>query len=570
MFHRNIPIVSHLQHYNANTLKRDSIAGLTVGVMLIPQGMAYALIAGVPAIYGLYASLVPLVVYACLGTSRQLSVAPVAMMSILTAAGVAPLAEGEPSRYIMLAMMLALMVGVIQLLMGLARFGFLTNFLSHPILAGFTSAAALIIGFSQLKYLLGIDLARTHLIHEIVLDALTQMDAVQIEALLVGMLGIVMLLGLKRWFPSFPGALGVVGLSIIAVWFLSLEERGLAIIGAVPEGLPAIGLPFTGWDDVKQLIPTALAISMVGFMESIAVAKVYAARNSYDIQPNQELVGLGMANLIGSFFQAFPTAGGFSRTAVNAAAGAKTQVASLVSAGVIGLTLLFLTPLFYYLPKAILAAIVMVAVAGLIDWKEARYLWRVDKRDFGLMMLTFLATLALGIEMGILVGVAASLMVVVHQSSRPHTAIEGRLPGTDTYRNILRNPSAITVPGVAIYRFDASLYFANVNFFKDQLKEIEQRESHLNTLVLNFFPVNRIDSSGAHALREIVFALQQKGTEVYMVGVKGPVRDVMDKAGLSELIGEENFFFEVHEAVKRAAKAHQIRPQKPSLHLQTA
>jgi len=525
--------------------------------MLIPQGMAYALIAGMPPIYGLYASLVPVLVYAIFGTSRQLSVAPVAMMSLLTAAGVAPLAGDNIERYIALAILLAFMVGVIQFLMGLARFGFLTNFLSHPILAGFTSAAALIIGFSQLKHLLGIDIHRSHHVHEILLQAIQQISAVHGVTLLIGLLSIALLVVLKQWKKSFPGALVVVVLSTLAVWAFALMDTGVHIVGSVPGGLPAISIPELHWADVQALFSTALAIALVGFMESIAVAKVYAAKQRYEINANQELIGLGLANIFGSFFQSFPTTGGFSRTAVNAQAGATSQVAALVTAGIIGMTLLFLTPLFYYLPKTVLAAIVMVAVWGLVEWKEARYLWRVDRKDFALMLLTFLATLGLGIEQGILVGIAASLIVVLHQSSQPHTAIEGRLPGTNTYRNVERNPDAQTEQGIVVFRVDESLYFANIAFFNEKVRRIVSEKDRVRFLVLNFFPVNRIDSSAAHALKEIVSELRANGTNVSFAGVKGPVLDVMKKAALDKFVGEDNFYLEVHDAVQGAFAINQ-------------
>ena len=555
MLKRLFPLTDQLTGYSRDALRGDLLAGLTVGVMLIPQGMAYALIAGVPPIYGLYASLAPLILYALLGTSRQLSVAPVAMMSLLTAAGVAPLAGADPERYISLTILLALMVGVIQLAMGLARFGFLTNFLSHPILAGFTSAAALIIGFSQLKHLLGINIARSHHVHEIILQAVEKFDAIHLQTLIIGVGSILLLAALRRWKKSFPGALVAVALATLGVWWMALPESGVRIVADVPGGLPGFMLPALDWNDVTALIPTALAISLVGFMESIAVAKVYASKNRYRIDANQELIALGMANIGGSLFQSFPTTGGFSRTAVNAQAGASTQIAALVTVAIIGLTLLFLTPLFYYLPNAVLAAIVMVAVFGLIDWKEARYLWKVDRKDFALMILTFIATLGLGIEQGILVGVAASLILVVQQSSRPHTAIEGRLPGTDTYRNISRNPDAVQEPGVTVFRLDASMYFANANHFKDSLRDIARNHASLQALVLDFFPVNRIDSSAVHTLKEIALGMAERNVRIYFAGVKGPVFDVMKKAGFVDIIGKEHFFHEVHHAVVAAKES---------------
>ena len=553
-----VPLLAHMRGYRKEDLRGDLSAGLTVGVMLIPQGMAYALIAGVPPIYGLYASLVPLAVFAFFGTSRQLSVAPVAMVSLLTAAGVAPLAGGDLERYIVLALGLALLVGLLQLGLGLARFGFLTNFLSHPVLAGFTSAAALIIGFSQLKHLLGVDIGRSHYVHEIVWSAAQQLGSIHLYTFLIGIVSIAALVILKRRSRALPGALVVVVLSTLAVWGFSLHEAGVGIVGDIPSGLPSAAIPTISVADLRALLPTALVISLVGFMESIAVAKVYAARNRYSIDANQELIGLGLANVAGSFFQAFPTTGGFSRTAVNAEAGARTQLAAIVSAGVIGLTLLFLTPLFFYLPQAVLAAIVMVAVAGLFDWKEAQFLWKIDRRDFTLMMVTFAATLVLGIEQGILAGVAASVILVLHKSSRPHAAIEGRLPDSTTYRNVSRHANAVVDEDVIVFRMDDSLYFANTQFFSEAVENVVATRKP-GALVLDAFPINRVDSTAVHALTGLVEELHRAGVELYIAGLKGPVKDVLQRAGVVDLVGSHRFFNEVHEAVTAASDADRRR-----------
>ncbi len=557
------PPAQWVPQYTGAALRGDLVAGLTVGVMLIPQGMAYALIAGLPPIYGLYAALVPLVVYALLGTSRHLAVGPVAMVSLLVAAGVAPLAGGDAERYIALALVLALMVGAVQFLMGVARLGFLVNFLSHPVLTGFTAAAALIIGLSQLKHLLGVALPRSHYVHEILWSAAHQLGAVNPPTLFIGLGGIALLLLLKRWNKALPGALVVVALGTVTVWAFALHEHGVEIVRDVPGGLPAPYLPGFAAGDLAALLPIALTIALVGFMESIAVAKAYASKHRYDVDANQELIGLGLANLVGALFRSYPVTGGFSRTAVNAEAGARTPAASLISAGVIALTLLFLTPLFFYMPQAVLAAIVMVAVAGLIDLKEARFLWRVRRADFFLMLLTFGATLGLGIEQGILVGVVASLILVIQQGSRPHAAVMGRLPGTTTYRNVERYPDALTGSGVVVLRVDASLFFANVAFLKEKIREIEQRDPAFHTLVLDAYPVNRIDASAAHALREIVEQLRSRGGDVYFASVKGPVRDLLMRAGLVDCVGRDHFFLEVHEAVARAesVRAHTPAPE---------
>ncbi len=548
------PPMQWVPNYDPADLRGDLSAGLTVGVMLIPQGMAYALIAGLPPIYGLYASLVPLVAYALLGTSRQLSVGPVAMVSLLVAAGITPLAEPGSTNYISLAILLALMAGALQLLLGLARFGFLVNFLSHPVLTGFTSAAALIIGASQIKNLLGIPIERSNYIHKIVISAIQQAGDVHVATVLIGLGSIGVLVLLRRWKPTFPGALVAVVLTTLLVWATSAQQAGVSIVASVPGGLPRPGLPAINVEDLSQLAPTAIVIALVGFMESIAVAKAFASRHRYRVDANQELVALGVANVAGAFFHSFPTTGGFSRTAVNSQAGAKSTLASLFSAGVILLTLLFLTPLFYYMPTAVLAAIIMVAVAGLVDVKEARFLWRVDRRDFALMMLTFAATLALGIEEGILVGIVASIILVIYQSTVPHSARLGRLPGTKTYRNVRRNPSAEQIEGVPILRVDASMYFANTEFVRDMLEEASKGS---RAVILDMYPVNKIDSSAAHALLEVAALMAERGTKLLIAGAKGPVRDVLRRAGVTDRIGEQNFFDQIHEAVSAATNTSQ-------------
>jgi len=568
MVRRLFPILAQLEGYDRRRLRSDLSAGLTVGVMLIPQGMAYALIAGMPPIYGLYASLVPIVVYAFMGSSRQLAVGPVAIISLLVAAGVAPLADGDPQRYVELALLLALMVGVLQLGMGLLRFGFLTNFLSHPVLAGFTSAAALIIGASQLRHLVGVELPSGHEVHRIVAALASELGAVQPLTLALGLGGILLLVGMRRWAPAVPGALALVILAAGAVWALDLQAVGVQVVGEVPGGLPAPTLPPLEFQAVVDLLPAALTIALVGFMESIAVAKVYATRNRYDVNANQELVALGMANVAGAFFRAFPTTGGFSRTAVNDRAGAGSGVAALISAGVIALTLLFLTDLFYHLPNAALAAIIMVAVAGLVDWREARHLWRTDRQDLAMFAVTFAATLTVGIEAGIVVGVVASLVALLYRSSRPHVAVCGRLPGTDTFRNLARHPEAKAVPGVTVFRIDATLSFANAEFLRDWVRELADPPSPgaepPGALVFDFHSVNGVDSTVLHQLEELLDFLDDQGVEPHFAGVKGPVMDRFRRVGLDERIGRGRFHLEVAQAVEAATRSLQSQAPAPS------
>ena len=550
-FKKYIPILGWLPDYNKSNLKGDLSAGLTVGVMLIPQGMAYAMLAGLPPIYGLYASTVPLVLYAIFGTSRQLAVGPVAMVALLIATGVGQLADPATDQFILLAILLALMVGVLQFVLGIFRLGFLVNFLSHPVISGFTSAAALIIGLSQLKHLLGFDIPRSNFVHEILISAIVGFDQIHVPTLLLGAGGILVILLLKRINKSIPGPLVAVILGIVAVSLLGLDENGMKIVREVPEGLPAFSIPVPDMTHLESLLPIALTIALVGFMESIAVAKAIQAKHKdYEVDPNQELIGLGLANIGGAFFNAFPTTGGFSRTAVNDQAGARTGMASIISALLIVLTLLFLTPLFYYLPKAILASVIMVAVFGLIDFKEVIYLWRTDRRDFLMLAATFLATLLLGIEQGIGTGVILSLAMVIYRSAYPHMAILGKMPGIPVYRNINRFTQAKEREDILVIRFDAQLFFANIGYLKDKLWEQLKSRKNLKLVILNADAINGLDSSAAHVLGDIVKELRSGGVDFYMSGVKGPVRDTMHRCGLMEQIGKDHFFLYVHEAVR--------------------
>ncbi|MEM6377989.1 MAG: solute carrier family 26 protein [Bacteroidota bacterium] len=545
------PITDWLSTYSKEQLRGDLSAGLSVGVMLIPQGMAYAIIAGLPPIYGLYACTIPLLIYALLGTSRQLAVGPVAMVSLLTASGIGMLAEGGTELYILLAVTLALMVGVFQFVLGIFKLGFLVNFLSHPVISGFTSAAALIIGLSQLKHLLGVDIPRSHHVHEIIGHAIHEFGVINWITFAIGIGGIVLIKLAKKVVKVIPGQLLAVFFGILLVAGLGLTEQGVKIVGEVPKGLPEFALPSFDLGYLEALLPIALTISLVSFMESIAVAKAIQARHKdYKIIPNQELIALGAANIGGAFFQSYPVTGGFSRTAVNDQAGAKTGMASVFSAVLIILTLLFLTPLFYYLPKAILASVIMVAVFGLIDYKEALHLWKSDRTDFWMLIFTFIATLTLGIETGIGVGVLLSLAMVIYKTTRPHFAVLGQVPNTHFYRNIERFGQTIERKALLIIRYDAQLYFANVNFVKDTLEEqIKRKGAPLEAVILNADSTNSIDSSAVHALEEITESLKERGLKLYLTGVKGPVRDALGKSHTIEKIGRENLFMSVQEAV---------------------
>ncbi len=547
---RWIPILHWIRSYSRSDFIADLQAGVTVAVMLIPQGMAYALLAGLPPIMGLYASIVPLMVYAVLGTSRQLAVGPVAMVSLLVAAGIAPLAEEGSHSYIQYAIVLAGMVGLLQLLMGLLRMGFLVNFLSHPVISGFTSAAALIIGFSQLKHILGIPIDRSHHVHTILWQTLQQLPQIHPPTLGIGLGSLFLLLYFKRRRPAFPAPLVVVLLGTLSVWQLDLAGEGVQIVGNIPAGLPTPTLPTIDGNAIRHLLPMALTIAVVGFLESIAVARAVAAKHRYSVDADQELIGLGLANIAGSFFQGYPVTGGFSRTAVNDQAGARTGMASIITAVGIGLALLFLTSVFQNLPRAVLAAIIMAAVFGLVNLQKIRYLWQVQRSEAFLMLLTFLATLFLGIEPGILLGMAMSLIFFIVRSTRPHHAILGRLPGTPHYRNRERFPDVRQEPGIEVIRIDASFYFANANFLRQRLEQLLYADQQPEVVVLDASSVNYLDATALDTLADMVCRFEENRVELFLASVKGPVRDVLKASGLYDRLGATRFFFSVADAVE--------------------
>lgn len=546
-----IPILDWIRSYSGEDAKGDLNAGITVGIMLIPQGMAYGMLAGLPPIYGLYASIVPLILYAIFGTSRQLAVGPVAMVSLLVLAGVGEVAEVGSDRFIQLAIMTAMGVGIFQFFMGVFRMGFLVNFLSHPVLSGFTSAAALIIGGSQLKNLLGINIPRTNYVHEILINAFQKIGEIDPFTAAIGVGSIAIIILLRKWKKTFPSALVVVGLGSIVTYAFGLNEHGVAIVGNIPEGLPSFELTNMSWTDFELLFPTILVISLVGYMESIAVAKAIANKHGYKVDPNQELIGLGVANIGGALFKSYPTTGGFSRTAVNDQAGSRTGMASIISAVIIALTVLFLTPLFYYLPSAVLAAIIMVAVAGLFDTFEMKHLWETDQKDLALLAITFIATLALGIEEGIAVGVLISLGLVIYSSTKPHSTELGRLGETRNFRNINRYQEAKTEEQILVYRFDSQLYFANVEHFRNTIDTlIQPKGEQLKLVVLDASAMNSVDSTGVHALQELIEDLKERGVELYFAAAIGPVRDKLKVCGITEGLTIDNFYFDVADAIE--------------------
>ena len=551
-----IPLLDWLPKYKKEYLGGDLSAGITVGIMLIPQGMAYAMIAGLPPVFGLYAALIPQVVYGILGTSRQLSVGPVAMDSLLVASGLGALSLSGIDEYVSMAIFLALFMGVIQFVLGMIRMGFLVNFLSKPVISGFTSAAALIIGLSQLKHLLGTQIERSNQIHILLLNALKTIDQTNLIALGLGIAAIVLIKALKKLNKRIPGALIVTILGIVITYLFRLDQLGLSIVQEVPSGLPSFGVPSVGQDRISELFPIAMTLALIAFMEAISVAKAIEEKHRLnEVRPNQELIALGLSNVVASLFQSYPTTGGFSRTAVNDQAGANSTLASFISAAIVGLTLLFLTPLFYYLPNTVLAAIIMVAVFGLIDIQYPRTLLKNRKDEFALLIFTFVITLTVGIKEGILFGVLLSLLLLVYRSSSPHFAVLARVNQSPYYRNVKRFADEVTIdPAILIFRFDGQLYFGNKDYFKTSLMTaIEERGASLKHLILNVEPMNYIDSSAAFMLRQFFEDLKSKNITVSIAGPIGPIRDILKRSGIVSLLGEDAFFENTHNAYKVAS-----------------
>ena len=539
------PILTWLPNYSGSTFKSDFIAGITVSVLLIPQGMAYALIAGLPPIYGLYAALSPQIIYAILGTSRQLAVGPVAMDSLLVATGLGTISILGPENYIQSAILLALLVGIIQFLLGLLKMGFLVSFLSKPLIRGFTSGAAIIIGLSQIRHILGVPLLQSNKIQLFAISIVKSEMAIHYPTLVIGVISIFSLLILKKWNPKVPSALVVVVLSSLWVYFGKQYHEGVAVVGFVPDGLPSFNIPHFEFDTIKNLIPISLTLAIIGYMESISISKTIAEKHKYyRLDPNQELIALGTSNIFGSLFQSYPTTGGFSRTAVNDQSGAKTGVASLVCALIVAIILSFFTHWFFYLPKAVLGAIIIVAVIQLIDIKYAIRLYNSRKDEFAVLLLTFILTLFVGITQGILFGIILSLLLLVYRVSKPHYAFLGRIRNTNYFQNIERFPDEVTVrEDLVILKFDAQLFFGNIEFFKKLVFEaVEKNSKKIKGFIINARSINYIDSTAAEELVLIIKKLQKKDIRVMVVGAIDPSRDIIINSKLIDILKKQNLF----------------------------
>ncbi|OIJ11222.1 sodium-independent anion transporter [Anaerobacillus alkalilacustris] len=518
-------------HYNRKLFKYDLIAGLTLYVMLIPQSMAYAMLAGLPPVMGLYASTIPLIIYALFASSKHLSVGPVAITSLLVFSGVSVYAEPGTSEYISIVLILALMVGIIQLLLGTFKGGFIVKFIPHSVLNGYTSAAAIVIGFSQLKHLLGVEVGNYLQVQFLLFDVINKFSEIHIVTLIVGLFSIIGLLLIKKMNPKLPSALIIVMISLATVMLLGLDERGLQIIGNVPQGLPLMIFPEVTFQKIQMLFPMALTISLIAFMESLAISKAIARIENYKISPNKELRALGISNIIGSCFQSFPINGSFSRTAVNHQAGGRTQVTSIITGVCVIITLLFFTSLFYYLPNAVLAAIIIVAVYNLIDIKEMKHLFKVKPLEGWIWVITFFVTLFVGIQWGIMIGAIFTLILLLNRSFKPNIAQLGYVRKERVFRDIKWYPEAITSEIVLIIRIDSSLHFANISYLDEKLKKLYQQNSHSKWLILDMSGVNDIDTVSIEKLEESISYFKERNVTVLFTNMKGAIRHTVNKVG---------------------------------------
>lgn len=674
------------------TVRADLIAGITVALVLIPQSMAYAQLAGLPAYYGLYAAFLPGIIAAMWGSSAQLATGPVAVVSLLTASALAPLAATGSDQFVVLAILLALLVGLIQISLGVFKLGVVVNFLSHPVIVGFTNAAAIIIGLSQINKLFGISMGRSEHFLNDVWGALQLIGETHLPTLVMGLAAFAIMWVLKKYAPKLPGVLIAVTITTVASFAIGFEHNGTSrvesimdsevrrladefmktetsiaqlnehiglhstevkqfqkqgedsqrvaamrydiellqlelrdaenenrkiarslrkfifeqvpatdtqparlyltgqvpqgeksdgyrwrikkvskgelklvgggeVVGSIPSGLPSIGLPKMSWESVMALLSSALVISLVGFMEAISIAKAMAAKTKQRIDPNQELLGQGISNIIGSLSQSFPASGSFSRSAVNLNAGAVTGLSNVFAGLIVLVTLLFLTPLLYHLPQAVLAAVIMMAVIGLVNFRAIAHAWHTHKHDGIAAVVTFVATLAFAphLDNGIMVGAGLAIILYLYRTMKPRVAILGRHPD-GTLRDVKVHKLPVSENIIAI-RYDGSLYFANVSYFEDAILEAVANNPQAKHLMIVSYGINQLDASGDEVIHHVVERLRSNGIRVVFCGLKNQVLDVMRHSGLLDYLGNENIFSDEDKALESIyAEVIEVKP----------
>lgn len=546
----SLPILEWGRQYNKETFTSDLVASIIVTIMLIPQSLAYALLAGLPPEVGLYASVAPLLLYALLGSSRVLAVGPVAVVSLMTAATVSEHAAVGTHAYWQIAITLAFMSGSMLMLMGLLRLGFLANFLSHPVISGFISASGLLIALSQMKTIMGIKV-EGHNFLDLLFALIGKISNTHAPTLLVGLVTTIFLFwvrqGLKPQLIKIgiqpkladvmarAGPVVAIALTTILAWSFDWQNQGMKLVGTVPQSLPPFTVPLWDWNLLQELLIPALLISIVGFVESVSVGQTLAAKRRQRIEPDQELVALGASNLSAAFTGGFPVTGGFARSVVNFDAGAITPAAGVYTAVGITLASLFLTPALFYLPQATLAATIIVAVLSLVEFSIFKETWKFSKLDFAAVTTTLLATLLIGVESGLVIGVTVSLALFLFKASRPHIASVGLVPNTEYFRNVLRH-NVIVSPKLVCLRIDASMFFANARGIEDRINEEVALRPSLEYVLLQCSAVNDIDASALESLESIANRLKDAGIGMYLSEVKGPVMDKLKTTNFLNLL----------------------------------
>ncbi|ORU91645.1 MAG: sodium-independent anion transporter [Cycloclasticus sp. symbiont of Bathymodiolus heckerae] len=555
-----------LKHYKKDHLNGDIIAGIIVAVVLVPQSMAYGMLAGLPPEVALYSSVLPLILYAAFGSSRTLAVGPVGLMSLMTGATLIELDITNINEMVSASHTLALLIGVILLLMRIARLGAVINFLSHPVISGFVSASAIIIALSQLKHIFGLDIPRGLPAYETLYLTITQIPQSNITTSAIGLISLAILWWFKAplvsllkkqcvdegaiQFLSKSGPLAAVAISTFAVYQLNLNlQQDVPIIGNIPAGLPDLLLPSLDKVLIQQLLPNALLIALIGYLESVSIAKSMASQKRQKIDSNKELVGLGSANIASAICGGYPVAGGFGRSMVNFSAGANSPLASIITAGLVALTLIALTPLFFFLPKAALGAIIILAVLPLIDTHTLKHAWNYDRADAFSMLITFFTVLIIDVESGIIAGVIMSIGLYLHRSSQPHIAIVGQVGDTEHYRNIDRH-KVKTDKKILAMRIDENLYFANTNYLEDTIMRLVADNKAIDHVVLICSSISFIDTRALESLDDILYRLEKADIQLHLAEIKGPVMDKLRATAFLKKIGEDNVFLSTHQAIQ--------------------
>ncbi len=538
-----------INEYDRDTAQADAIAGLTVAVMVIPQSMAYAVLAGVPPIYGLYASVVPLLVYPLFGTARQLSFGVIAIDMLIVAAGVGMVAQPGTPHYVTLVLLLTIMVGVIQMLMSIARLGFIVNLLSKPVILGFTAAAPIIISLSQIGNLLGVQIPHSSNIYSLIGALWKHLGNINPAAAIIGGSSIVLLLAFKKHFKSVPKALIVIVVSGIIVWLLQSLHLSVDLVGNAPSGLPSFHVPKFHYNELRRLLPTALTLALVQFMNVITLGKTFGFKHQYSVRANNELFALGSANILGGLFQSLPSSGSYSRSALNDQSGAKTPLSNVFAALIIIITLFLLMRFVYYIPMPALAAIIIVAALGLIDIVALKKTFIAKRRDGYIALFTFITTLFIGIQEGILLGIAASLVDTLIRNSRPNLAVLGRVEDDRIFRDIENFPKAHEVKGILVVRVDASFSFNNAEYMKHFILR-KSDEKPISYVVVDGQSINDMDTTAIETLEMMIQDLNNSGIELYFAGIKKPVRDVMIRSGLAKKMGGQHFHLTPDKAVR--------------------